>query len=119
MPKQVLVIDDDQSLRLLYSTELTDAGFAVDTASDGNEGLEMVKRRHYDLIVLDIEMPDMDGLEVLNRLRTTAPQTKVLLNSAYSTYKADFQSWLADEYLVKSSDLKPLVDKLRRLAKGE
>lgn len=112
MAKRILVIDDDAALRLLYERQLSSSGYRVDSAADGPAGLEAASTENYDVIILDVEMPDMDGLQVLHQLRQLAPNTRILLNSAYELYRHDFQSWLADDYLVKSSDLKPLLDKL-------
>ena len=115
MNKRILVIDDDQPLRLLYRSELSDDGYEVLTAETAHEGIEKVCANDIALVVLDIEMPDQSGLDALQRIRRAAPGARVILNSAYSTYKADFQSWLADDYLVKSSDLQPLKDTIKRL----
>lgn len=112
MAKQVLVIDDDAALRLLYAKQLGSAGYHVDAVGDGAAGLQAAESKPYDVIVLDIEMPDMDGLQVLHGLRKLTPHSRIILNSAYDLYKHDFQSWLADDYLVKSSDIQPLIDKL-------
>jgi DNA-binding response OmpR family regulator len=60
-------------------------------------------------------MDDLDGLEVLENIRTETNKVPVILNSAYSTYKNNFTSWLADAYLVKSSNLSELKDKVREL----
>ena len=115
MNPRILVIDDDDGIRFLYEKELAGAGYLVETASSGAEAIERSLENTYSLVVLDIEMPDMSGLEVLNKLRETAPETPVILNTAYAIYKLDFQSWLADAYLVKSSDLEPLKQEIRRL----
>ncbi len=115
MPKQVLVIDDDAALRLLYEKQLSLSGFQVDTAGGGEAGLTAARDNSYDVIILDIEMPGMDGLQVLHQLRQVAPNSRILLNSAYDIYRHDFQSWLADDYLVKSSNMQPLIDKLNEL----
>lgn len=107
MPK-ILVIDDDPGIRLLYEKALHDCGFDVVVAGDGRQALERIAETEFDVTVLDIEMPDMSGLELLGQIRHDAPNLPIILNSAYTTYKADFKSWLADEYVVKSSDLAPL-----------
>ncbi|MFH1688313.1 MAG: response regulator [bacterium] len=115
MNKRVLVIDDDKALRLLYEKELSHRGYHVETTGSARQGIALVASGHFDLVILDIEMPDMIGLEALAELRQAAPTTRVVINSAYSTYKADFKSWLADDYVVKSSDLEPLLQKISDL----
>lgn len=115
MGDRILVIDDDQSLRLLYKSELEQQGYQVDTVGSGDEALEIVGKTRYDVAVVDIEMPGISGLELLSRLRELTPQTALLLNSAYSNYKDDFNSWVADGYLVKSSDLTQLKETVKEL----
>lgn len=109
MTEQILIIDDDRNLALLYRTELAARGWTVEVASSPKEALEITGRCDYRVIVLDIEMPEMSGLELLGKLREQAPNSRIILNSAFSTYKSDFQTWLADAYLVKSSDVTPLI----------
>jgi DNA-binding response OmpR family regulator len=85
-------------------------------ASSGQEALNQIDNEKYpDLVILDIKMEDKDGLEVLDELRGKHKGLPVILNSAYSTYKNDFTSWLADAYLVKSPDLSELKEKVREL----
>ena len=115
MNPRVLVVDDDDGIRLLYQRELSQAGYPVVGAATGSEAIEKFSRQSFGLVVLDVEIPDMSGLEILNKLKEIAPETPIILNTAYSTYKQDFQSWLADAYMVKSSDLEPLKQKIREL----
>ena len=115
MTNRILVIDDEEALRLLYTSELARAGYQVESAADADEAMEMFSKQHYDLAVVDIEMPGLNGLELLGKLREIDPSTPLVLNSAFSTYKADFKSWVADGYIVKSSDLEPLKSKIKEL----
>ncbi|MEE8578209.1 MAG: response regulator [candidate division Zixibacteria bacterium] len=115
MNPSILVIDDDENHRLLYSRALSQAGYDVETASCADDALSWFRDRSFSLAVVDIEMPGLDGLELLGRLRKLSPSTALVINSAYSTYKADFKSWVADGYVVKSSDLGPLKEKIREL----
>jgi len=115
MDKRILIVDDDPGIRLLYEKELSQAGFTVTTVATGQEALEKAGENRFHLAILDIEIPDISGLEVLNRMRQINPEMSVILNSAYTVYKSDFQSWLADAYVVKSSDLKPLYNEINKL----
>jgi len=72
-----------------------------------------------DLVVLDIRMPGMDGLDAMSRILERHPKLKVVLNSAYSSYKDNFMSWAADAYVVKSSDLSELRSTVKALLAGE
>jgi two-component system response regulator (stage 0 sporulation protein F) len=111
----ILVVDDEQHLLKLYEKELSEEGYLVRTATDGEEALRMAQSESPDLVILDIKLQDRDGLEVLGELRKIRQEVPIILNSAYSTYKSDFQSWLADAYLVKSPNLDKLKEKIRTL----
>lgn len=69
MSKQILLVEDEQDIREAMAEALTDAGFAVETAGNGVEGLQKATTLHPDLILLDIVMPEMDGHEMLKKLR--------------------------------------------------
>lgn len=106
--KKILIVDDDDSIRLLYSEELKDEGYKVYEATNGKEALRILKKTPLDLVILDIKMPEMGGMECLRLIKAKNPDLPVLLSSAYAEYKRDFSSWASDEYLVKSSDLNEL-----------
>src|SRR3989344_5115083 len=74
--KRILLVEDDQFTRELYEEVLKDAGFEVDTAVDGIDGLSKIKTGGYDLILLDVMMPKMDGLDVLRSLMNEPPKVK-------------------------------------------
>ena len=112
----LLVVDDESAIRKLYEREFADDGFDVILAEDGNEALLSIEiNNNIDLVILDIKMEGKDGLEVLDSIRNNHRGLPVILNSAYSTYKSDFTSWLADAYLVKSHDLTELKEKVQEL----
>jgi DNA-binding response OmpR family regulator len=110
MKGRILVVDDEINQGKLYVQELGDEGYEVDVASSGQQALEMIKDGEYNLVVLDIGMPDMDGLEALGRMLSMDNKLPVILNTAYPSYKDNFMSWAADAYVVKSSDLTELKE---------
>jgi DNA-binding response OmpR family regulator len=113
--KRILVVDDDDAIRTLLQDELTDEGYEVLTATNARDALKMVENEPLDLVVLDIRMPGMDGLEALPRILGMKEGLPVILNTAYSQYKESFMSWAADAYVVKSSDLSELKAKVKEL----
>jgi DNA-binding response OmpR family regulator len=113
MKKKILVVDDEVNQGLLYEQELTDEGYEVDVTNSGQQALTMVKMKTYDLVILDIGMPFMDGLETLGKMLSMDNRLPVILNTAYPSYKDNFMSWAADAYVVKSSDLTELKEKIR------
>jgi len=112
---KILVVDDEKNIRALYEKELEDEGYQVELASNAAQALESFKADRPDLVVLDIRMPGMDGLEALGKLLSEDRKVPVILNSAYSSYKDNFLSWAADAYVVKSSDLDELKRTIREL----
>jgi two-component system response regulator (stage 0 sporulation protein F) len=112
---KVLVVDDERNLRTLYQRELEREGYQVVSAASAREGLALIESERPDVVVLDIRMPGMDGLEALARTLDQHPQLPVILNTAYSCYQDDFLSWAADAYLVKSADVSELLEKIRSL----
>jgi DNA-binding response OmpR family regulator len=113
--KTILVVDDEESIRLLYQEELTDEGYKVITAGDGQEALEKVKTQNPDLITLDLKMPNMDGIEFLRKIRESHRTLPIVISSAYGEYKQDFSVWLSDAYITKSSDLTELKSRIKEL----
>lgn len=111
--EKILCVDDDLSLLLLYQEELSEDGYEVIVARNGKEALEKYVQESPDLVVLDIRMPVMDGLETLNDLLGRNRQLPVILNTAYSTYRENFMTWGAEAYVLKSSDLTELKEKIR------
>jgi DNA-binding response OmpR family regulator len=115
---RLLVVDDDKNLQQLYHDELVDEGYEVKVAGSGQEALELIKSGPFDLIILDISMPGMDGIEALGKILAKDRTMPVILNTAYSNYKDNFMTWSADAYVVKSGDLTELKAKIREVLKS-
>jgi len=113
--KTILVVDDEDAIRMLIETELMEEGYRVLTASNAQDALKLVQTEQLDLVILDIRMPGMDGLEALPRILGLKEGIKVILNTAYSQYQDSFMSWAADAYVIKSADLSELKDKIKEL----
>jgi len=114
---KLLVVDDDKNLRLLYEQELAEDGHEVTLAGSGMEALDYLKTSRPDLIILDISMPGMDGIEALGKILAKDKTMPVILNTAYSTYKDNFMTWSADAYVVKSGDLTELKSTIKDVLK--
>jgi two-component system, response regulator, stage 0 sporulation protein F len=113
--KTVLVVEDDPNQRELYIEELKTEGYNVLSAGNGREALNLAKEQSPDIIVLDINMPGMDGLDTLSHLLEVNRRTPVIINTAYASYQDSFTSWSADAYVVKSSNLDELLGKIKEL----
>jgi len=119
MRKKVLIVDDEPHLRLLYETELRRVGFETMTAANAEQGLEYVTTMPPDIVILDIRMAGMDGIEALQRILERNSSIPVILNTAYSSYRDNFMTWAADAYITKSSDVTELVEKVKELTRSE
>jgi two-component system response regulator MprA len=114
---KVLVVDDDRSLREALRRALSLGGFEVDLAEGGQQGLSQVAIQTPDVMVLDVGMPDIDGLEVCRRLRESGNRLPILMLTARDavTDRIDGLDAGADDYLVKPFDLGELKARLRAL----
>ncbi|MFQ5736164.1 MAG: response regulator [Thermodesulfobacteriota bacterium] len=113
MKKKILVVDDEEGLRLLYKEEFETEGWDVELAASGEESIEKLEAMPVDLVLLDIKMPGMDGVEVLRRVKEKWKDLPVILCTAYPHYKHDFGTWASDAYVIKSSDLTELKQTVR------
>ena len=115
--KKIMVVDDKESIRTLIEEEMLDEGYEVIAMPGGAEALKALDEMDYavDLVMLDIKMPGINGLEVLNEIKKKKKNLPVILLSAYHTYKQDFTSWAADDYIVKSTDFTILKSKVAKL----
>jgi DNA-binding NtrC family response regulator len=112
---RLLVVDDEANIRLLYAEELKDEGYEVVTAASSAEAAEKLLGNTFDLAILDIKLKNESGIELLQKLVKERHDMPVILCSAFSCYKDDFSAWLADGYIVKSSDLSELKQEISRI----
>lgn len=111
MAKKVLVVDDDLYIKELYVEILKDEGFEVDSASDGEEALGKLRLGGFDLVLLDIMMPKLDGLGVMDSLNTSPPQVKngpiiLLTNLDHDPLIKEAMSKGASAFIIKA-DITP------------
>ncbi|OPY64373.1 MAG: Sporulation initiation phosphotransferase F [Syntrophorhabdus sp. PtaU1.Bin050] len=112
---RLLVVDDEENIRFLFKEELEEEGYEVDLASSGLEALSKIKDSLYDLVVLDIKMPGMSGIQTLNEIKNINKDLPVILCSAYGEFKQDFSSWVSDGYVVKSADTSELKQTIKSI----
>jgi len=116
---RILIVEDSTRLRQTVSTWLRRNGFAVDASADGEEGLWLAETNDYDAIVLDIMLPKLDGLALLQKLRQQGKQTHVLLLTAKDTVPDRVRGLEtgADDYLVKPFALEELLARVQALCR--
>lgn len=116
-PRTILVIEDDPDIAQLVQLHLRDTGYQVDVAQDGSAGLQQALGKSYDLVILDLMLPGVDGLEVCRKLRGTSKYSLVLMVTAKST-ELDRVLGLevgADDYLTKPFSILELLARVKAL----
>jgi CheY-like chemotaxis protein len=109
----ILLIDDEEQVRMLFQMALAQAGYRVLTAESGPHGLHLLQHQEVDLALVDIFMPEMDGLELIKILRTTRPSSKIIAMSGGSwewDYLDTAKQLGADDTLKKPFSLQALLD---------
>ncbi len=113
----ILVVDDEEALRTVLSSELRNAGYEVNTASDGDEAISVVQTKKFDLILLDIKMPKVDGFEVLKFIKQNFPSIKVIMLTGFADLKNAIESKKhgAEDFVSKPYDLVDLLTTIERV----
>jgi two-component system cell cycle response regulator CtrA len=114
---RILLVDDDSATSKSIALMLTSAGYVVDVTDLGEDGLEICKLYDYDIIILDLVLPDIDGFEVLRRFRAARVQTPILILSGLSDldHKVKGLGAGADDYLTKPFDKRELIARIRAI----
>lgn len=117
MAKSILVVDDDDEIRDLLEFDLEQSGYTVDTAINGIDGLEKALSKRYDLILLDVMMPKMNGFDVCKNIRKSKNAVPILLLTAKGTINDKTQGFDcgADDYLIKPFDIQEVLLRVRAL----
>ena len=107
----VLVVDDDESLRRITQLQLQEAGHEVLTAANGEEALRLLEEHPVALVITDFKMPGMSGLDLLQAVRKSSPQTSVLMITAFGTVQSAVEAMKAGafDYITKPIDYEELV----------
>ncbi|MBM3206474.1 MAG: response regulator [Candidatus Staskawiczbacteria bacterium] len=120
--KNILIVEDDQFFRELLKKKLTSVGFSIIEASNGEDGIEKVKSKKPDLIILDLLLPNIDGFEVLSKVKTSSDtsSTPVIIVSNLGQQE-DIEKGMklgANDYLIKSQfDIESIVSKINNILK--
>lgn len=117
--QKLLVADDDNEIRELLEFDLSQSGYIVDIAKDGEEALNKALKEKYDLILLDVMMPKMNGFDVCKNIRKTKPDIPILMLTAKGTISDKTQGFDsgADDYIVKPFDIQEVLLRVRALVR--
>ena len=111
----ILVVEDNNNQLLLYEQALSFEGYNIITAKDDSEAVKKLQEHAPALVVMDIIIPKMDFFESMGKIMNERKKIPIIINTAYSCYKNNFMSWGADAYIIKSSDLSELKNKIKEL----
>ena len=119
MAQRLLIADDDNEIRELLEFDLAQSGYSVDCAKDGEEALQKALSNNYDLILLDVMMPKMNGFDVCKNIRSTKPEIPILMLTAKGTINDKTQGFDsgADDYIVKPFDIQEVLLRVRALVR--
>ncbi|MGD0203678.1 MAG: response regulator [Candidatus Bathyarchaeia archaeon] len=109
---RILVVDDDENIRNTMKTILEDEGYIVDLAASGSEAIQKTKKSAYNIALLDIRLPDMEGMELLKLIKDTVPRTRKIMVTGYPSMQNAIAALNknADAYLIKPIDIENLLN---------
>jgi len=112
---RILVVDDDENIRNTLKPVLEEEGYVVDLAKDGYEAIAMTEQALYNIALIDIRLPDMEGVELLTRMRDTVPKMRKIMITGYPSVQNAIEAVnrKADAYLVKPVDVEKLLKTIR------
>ena len=115
-PATILVVDDEPFIRFLLAEELTERGYEVAMAASGEEAVALLHKAAYDLILLDLKMPGMDGVEVMREVRNLAPDTQVIMLTAHATLDSAVEAlrYGGHDYLLKPSSTEEILSSVEK-----
>ena len=111
----ILLVEDDLNECMLYEREFGEQGHSVVVAHDGSQALAACEDATPNLVIMDVSMPGMDGIDVMGRMLCRNHKLPIIINTAYASYKEDFRSWAADAYVIKSADLTELKQTVKHV----
>lgn len=117
MPKRILIVDDESYVRDLIRDTLHTRGYHTALAADGQRALEALAQQTYDMVISDVVMPEMEGFELLKKVKSLHPETKVVILTGYSRHHdiSEFLLHGADDYLSKPFQVQELLVAVSRV----
>jgi two-component system NtrC family response regulator len=108
---RILVIDDDENITKVVAAILRDKGYSVDIAGSGNDAIKKTQKNHYDLMLIDIRLPDMEGTELLTKILDTTPKIRKIIVTGYPTLNNAVTAVNkgADAYVMKPFDVEKML----------
>ena len=117
--KKILIVEDEENISELYKDKLTDLGYSVDIAETGFSAIEYIKSTRPDLVILDVNLPDINGVKVLQQIKQSYPDIPVIMYTAYGQFEKYYEKFADKQtefysYLIKPVKLDKLVSEVKR-----
>ena len=116
MSEKVLLVDDEMDFLEAMSERMTGRGMEVTTASSAKEALEIIEKSIFDAIILDFQMPGMDGMEALKAIKARRPESQIILLTGYATLEKGVEAMKigATDFIEKPADIEALSEKIKK-----
>ena len=118
---RILIIDDDENIRKVLKTIFEDEGYIVDTADTAKKGIEQSEKAFYNLALIDVRLPDMEGIELLSKLRSTKPKMRKIIVTGYPTLQNAISAVNkgADAYVMKPFEVEKILQTIQEQLKKQ
>jgi len=118
---RILIIDDDENIRKVLVTILEDEGYCVESVDTGRKAIEKTKRNFYNVALIDVRLPDMEGIELLTRMKDTTPKMRKIIITGYPTLQNAVEAVNkgADAYVMKPFDIEKVLTKIKEQLKRQ
>ena len=116
MGYKLLIVDDDPDIIKLIGDNLEKKGFEVIVASNGREAMDKFRIHHPDLVILDLMMPDKDGIAIFDTIKQLSTYTRIIVYTGYQEYEKSIYARSADRFIVKGSSIEQLVEAVDELS---
>jgi DNA-binding NtrC family response regulator len=119
MKANILVVDDERTIRVPLKMIITEEGYETQSASNGKEALELIKDQDFDIVITDLKMPEMDGMELVKQCQVLCPKTSIIIITAYGSLESAIEALRlgAYDYILKPFDFDDVLMKIKRLLK--
>ncbi|NWG10255.1 response regulator [Candidatus Bathyarchaeota archaeon] len=116
---RILIVDDDENIRKVIATILSDEGYAVESVDTARKAVEATKKKFFNLALIDIRLPDMEGIELLTKMRDTTPKMRKIIITGYPTLQNAVEAVNrgADSYILKPFDMEKVLETIREQLK--
>jgi two-component system NtrC family response regulator len=118
---RILIIDDDENIRKVLQAILEDEGYTVEAADAGNNGIERTKRKFFNIALIDVRLPDIEGIELLTRMKDTVPRMRKIIITGYPTLQNAVAAVNkgADAYIMKPFDVEKVLHTIEEQLKEQ